>query len=58
MPERKPRQRITFADRLARLDRRLARARQLVDALEHERDNMIELHRSAAEAMLKEAGVE
>ena len=58
MPERKPRQRITFAQRLAKLDERLKRAKALTDSIETQRDDLIEQHKAKAETMLKEAGVE
>lgn len=58
MPERKPRQRITFAQRLAKLDERLKRAKALTDSIEIQRDDLIEQHKAKAETMLKEAGVE
>ena len=58
MPERKPRQRITFADKLARLDGRIARLTNIIRSLEQDRDALITDHRVKAEAMLKEAGGE
>ena len=58
MPERKPRQRITFADRLAKLDGRIERLNALVVVLLKKRNQLVEQHRAKAESMLKEAGVE
>ena len=58
MPERKPRQRITFAQRLEQMDARIGYHQNILSALKEQRDDLLREHKAKAEAMLKEAGVE
>ena len=58
MPERKPRQRITFSDRLDRLQKRIDRLNQAHHAAILKREALVKEYRAKAESMLKEAGVE